>query len=358
MSTVAKERNAPRATLIESLHRLPRFFANESHPSAAAKLFLETTDCLRAFSPLQCLRYTSSATLNRANTEVLRRGATFNPLRDDYFVQEVPSIQLSLGHFNRSISLIHGNNLDEGTQLAAPFTSNLTSDAAFCSVVLATYGPRIIPILDDILSKWPNNPSKGQPNRPYYYGSSPNDTFYPNGPDGSINQYKRLSSFLQDAIFEAGRRQHLFAAGKRDVPAWSYRFAQPTPENATFAKYQDTAALGVQHASDLPYVFGFPPKAANISNQPKTLQPFITDLILNNITATMTAAWIHFANTGDPNGRDVPRWDQYSGNSSSTLNNSIGTELIFQPQGTEMQLDLYHWRETQWLLSRAHAFSL
>jgi len=319
-----------------------------------SNLFLKLTGCAGARDSLSCLRTIPSVTLDRANTIAFSQGASFNPLRDRYFVQETPSKQLEAGRFNRSIAIIHGNNLDEGTQLAAPFALNLTSDFAFSRVLLATYGERVQSIMTDILRVWPNIPSLGQPNRPYYYGSSPNDTFFPSGPDGAINQYKRLSSFWQDVLFEAGRRQHLFAAVKMSVPAWSYRFAQPTPENATFAKYQDTAALGVQHASDLPYSFGYPPKASNMSEQPKTLQPFIADSILENITATMTAAWIHFATKGDPNGQDVPRWQTY-GSSNTTTN---GNELIFQPEGTKMQEDSFHCEETQWLLSQASRFGL
>ncbi|UZJ57585.1 hypothetical protein CBS101457_006905 [Exobasidium rhododendri] len=334
---------------------LPRLYANASRPCSAAKIFMEEAGCTDEDDALACLRSVPSTRLNRANSLALSRGASFNPLRDDFFVQELPSKQLARGHFNRSVSFIHGNNLDEGTQLAAPFSTNLTNDAAFTAVIVANYGRSVLPIMSDILRIWPNDPALGQPNRPYYYGSSPNDTFFPNSSNGDISQYKRLSSFLQDTLFEAGRRQHLFAATSRGVSAWSYRFAQPTPENATFAKYQDTAALGVQHASDLPYVFGHPPHAGNLSEQPKTLRPFVTDNILDNITSIMTAAWIHFATHGNPNGRDVPEWQRYN---AGPTDHGMGNELIFQPEGTVMQLDAYHYKETQWLHGQATRFGL
>jgi carboxylesterase type B len=300
---------------------------------------------------LECLRKADSKSLDRANSLASNEGLLFSPLIDDFFVQESPSSQLHKGHFNQSVPFIHSVNLDEGTQIAASYANGkLTSDADFAAAIFSVYGKSMQPLVQDILRLYPNIPSLGQPNRPYYWGSSPNDTFYPPGKDGSINQYKRLSSFFHDAIIEAGRRQHLYAAVKVDLPVWSFRFAQPTPEHSPFAKFQSNASLGVQHASDIPFVFGHAPLAGNMSQQPEGLRTFITDDIIKKNTAAMTAYWIHFAARGDPNSLGYPHWPQYE--------RVGGKELILQPEGIQIQDDTQHTEQTDFILSHSTDFGM
>lgn len=333
---------------------LPRRKSSDTVPNELFNFFLEASGCsATTSSPLACLRQTDAARLDKANSLAYAKGIVYTPLRDSFFVQESPSLQFGKGLFNHSVPFIHVTNLDEGTQMAAPYAGNLTSDSAFAAVISSTYGPAVNHLLPDILRLWPNFPSLGEPNRPYYWGSSPEDTFYPPGQDGSNSQYKRLSSFLHDALFEAGRRQHLYAAVKDNVPAWSLRFAQPTPEKSPLAKFQDTAPLSVQHASDLPYVFGYTPTAVNMTQQPAALRPFIADDILKRTTATMTAYWINFAARGDPNSPDTPHWPQYGASKATS-----GTEIILQPEGIKVQPDDHHIEQTHFILQHAIEFGM
>lgn len=317
-------------------------------------MIIEQVGCKEAVSPLDCLRQVDAEKLSHANNALYQQGFVFSPVLDNYFVMESPTDQFNAGRFNQSLPFIQGNVLDEGTQFATIYVNGLTSDTAFEKVVSYGYGEALAKtLMPDILKIWPNTPCLGQPTRPYYYGTSPEDTFYPPGKDGEMSQYKRLASFLHDTIIEAGRRQHLFAADKFRVPSWSFRFAQPVPEGAPHVLFQDSISLGIQHASDLPFIFGYLPKAPDMSMQPVALRPFITDKQIEKVAATMSAAWIHFANRQDPNGVDVPTWPDYNHKLDQTK-----TELILQPESIKTQQDTYHWDQIQWILTHSKEFGM
>lgn len=331
--------------------------ATSEWPLDFLSVVLEEAGCKIAISLLACLRQADWEKINHANNLLFQKGRIFSPVRDDYFVMDSPTNQFNAGQFNHSVPFIQGNVLDEGTQFATSYVDNLTSDEAFESVISFIYGKvQMASLMPDILRLWPNNPSLGQPNRPYYYGTLPNNTFYPPDKNGNMNQYKRLASFLHDTVIEAGRRQHLFAANEFGIPAWSFRFAQPVPEGAPFVKFQDSISLGVQHASDLPFTFGYLPKAPDMSKQPSALRPFITDEQIEKVMETMTAAWIHFANRGDPNGVNVPTWPTWS--NYGEANDGSKMELIFQPEGIKIQKDTYHWDQVDWILRHSDAFGM
>jgi para-nitrobenzyl esterase len=81
------------------------------------------------------------------------------------------------------------------------------------------------------------------------------------------------------------------SAGGGVAYAYYFERAIPWPEHPEF---------GAFHAGDLPYVFD----NLRLMNRPWTQ-------VDRNLASVVSSYWINFATTGDPNGKEMPRWNPY-----------------------------------------------
>lgn len=151
----------------------------------------------------------------------------------------------------------------------------------------------------------------GSPYRPELEGAQPTDRFF-----GPTDQFKCAASLVGDLFYQATRRSQLSAAiSKNSAPVWSYLFAQPSPVTPALVPF------GIYHSSDIPYVYAQPPPAdtfadaayasgatANLTTTQLANARYASSSDLHKTSEMMSSAWIHFANTLDPNGEKVPRW--------------------------------------------------
>ena len=87
---------------------------------------------------------------------------------------------------------------------------------------------------------------------------------------------------------------------KHNRRAWRYEFTRVNPGAWPLPR----PPLGAAHSSELSYVFGelqWPGPRPN---------PF--DAIDRALARDMSAAWVRFAATGDPNGGELPSWPQHT----------------------------------------------
>lgn len=114
------------------------------------------------------------------------------------------------------------------------------------------------------------------------------------------------------------------------------------------------ASMGVQHEAEIPFVFANPPlQGANEANIPQPLRSFAADENLQQVSDAMSSAWIHFAHTLNPNGKNVPLWRQYRSNIDSF---GDGQELYIQANNFSMVPDQLEQKQIQFVIDHRKNF--
>ncbi|GAA5864558.1 hypothetical protein JCM3774_005165 [Rhodotorula dairenensis] len=188
-----------------------------------------------------------------------------------------PSERITRGSYAK-VPVVMGSVDDEGTRFIRPDIAEGQDE--FLEVVKDifdfTYGA-VEELLEPILAYYPPDPKVGSP---FFTGP---ETF------GLSSNYKRLSSFVGDILFQAPRRHFL-----RETPkdfgedSWNYLYREP--------RAGAQARLGIQHGADLPAWFGHPDES---------------DEAMLQLSWDMTGYLINFVHKLDPNGPGLPRWPKF-----------------------------------------------
>ncbi|KAJ6606213.1 esterase 1 [Mycena vulgaris] len=196
-------------------------------------------------------------------------------------IPDLPSVLFKRGQFAR-LPFIAGTNLDEGTLF---INQAINSTEEIEETTVSNASPSISATnlemsVQRLLELYPDNPADGSP------FNTGDNTF------GLSSQFKRAAAILGDLHYNSLRRLWIETAASAGVKTFGYLFTQPQPNRSP--------ALGVTHASEIPFVYGAPRNGS------------ASDGFLSLV---MIEYWVSFATSLTPNdGLGVPRptWTQFT----------------------------------------------
>ncbi|KAH9998075.1 alpha/beta-hydrolase [Xylariaceae sp. FL0662B] len=270
---------------------------------------VDQVNCSSAVDTLECLRTVDYDVLYPFLNSSAVPGPGFYPTVDGDVLPNYPTELLHSGRFAH-IPHLYGTNSDEGTDNAP---EGINTDADLRTYLLHETGFDFpASTVERILELYPDDPAQGIPL------NTGAERFADRG-----WQYKRAAAIVGDVFYHGPRRddaRHYARAGA-GAPTWVYRFnTRPWEENAPNATAGARAGgqlapayKGVQDFSEVAFVF----------HNPDTVGPWPE---YEALSAQMSAQWIHFAYSGDPNGEGLPRWPLYNESES-------GLNLVLQTEG-------------------------
>ncbi|HEY6805643.1 MAG TPA: carboxylesterase family protein [Pyrinomonadaceae bacterium] len=95
----------------------------------------------------------------------------------------------------------------------------------------------------------------------------------------------------------------IFRCSATTQAAWQTASGYPTYQYQLEHAIPGQEAQGAVHSTDLPYVFGYYPRAGNLFGSFNDTDYKLADLI--------ETYWTNFAKTGNPNGSNVPNWPMF-----------------------------------------------
>lgn len=208
-----------------SPYRIP----NSSTFDSAYNQMVSSSGCQNSTNSFKCLRALPTSDFNTAMNAVSVIGAlSFTPGVDGDFIPDYPDSMVLQGRYNRDVSIINGDQTDEGTFLTLKPLQNVTDEAGFDDYLRVN-----IPNLKEsdyskLKELYPSDPTQGSP---YKTGNLYNIT----------GQNKRLASFYGDLTFQYARRLLINTVYKTNPKVFSYI-------HGTFAK---TPLLGCYHIIEL-----------------------------------------------------------------------------------------------------------
>lgn len=120
-------------------------------------------------------------------------------------------------------------------------------------------------------------------------------------------------------VIEADRRAAQPVASSR---TWVFQFDWGTPI--------DGGRWGAHHGLDVPFVFD------NVTLVPDKVGPPTPQVV--DLARRMSASWLAFARTGNPNANGLPSWPVYDLTRRSTMVFDTPTRLVDDPRGDERRL--------------------
>ncbi|KAJ5622512.1 hypothetical protein N7528_005744 [Penicillium herquei] len=294
--------------------------------------FVNAAGCSSAKDSLQCLREVSNTTLINifGNTTLDPFGSNapreFMMAVDGDFIPEANSVLLQSGKFARVPYLI-GTNFDEGTTVGPRGVNNLSDFNAYLIDEMMTINNASLSTIGYL---YPDIPEIGIPTT--YNGRPP-------ASDDYGVQWKRSCAVGTDIIMDAPTRLTTLSMASYNSTVYRYHF------NIVPNGYTDLQ--GATHAAEVPLTF------YNIAGLGSTVPPLggPNGAKLLKMAQIMSAMWIGFAYSGDPNyiiqklGPEVPLWPPYTlpepRNYVFTINETLYTEPdTFRAEGINWLMDI------------------
>ncbi|KAI1170255.1 alpha/beta-hydrolase [Nemania sp. FL0916] len=304
--------------------------------------------CTEAPDTLECLRTVPYNVIYPfLNSSVITKPG-FYPTVDGDIIPNYPTELLYSGRFAQ-IPHLYGTNSDEGTDNAPVGAGKIDTDTELFNFLKRDTGFGFPDsTITRIMQLYPDDPAQGVP------VNTGSERFAAEG-----YQYKRIAAIIGDVYYHAPRLDDArhYAKG---APTYIYRFnTRPIAaySNMVFNNTGTTidsgsgggtngttvalapAYKGVAHFSEVAFVFA----------NPTTVGPSADYRALSR---QMSEQWVRFANTGNPNGGDLPRWPRYDENAN-------GFNMVLQTEaqgGSYVEQDTYRiqGREylTQWARRR------
>ncbi|KAF7984173.1 hypothetical protein HWV62_16852 [Athelia sp. TMB] len=278
-------------------------------------------ECLRAVDAVM-LANGSNAIYDEITTSINLGLFPWIPVRDDFFMTDVPSTLLEQGKFASHVPILSSDVLDEGTDFVPTFLNTTEQfddwlEGTFLSPSLSN--DTSSSIISKINELYPSDPADGSPYRPL--NATPSDPFF------SL-QYKRAASFFGDAFFQAPRRSALgaFRTHSPQTPVYAYLFTQAPPGGPS--------AYGVGHTDDDAFLFGDTTSGLFTDEEVDFIQIFRAQLVA-------------FVVGLNPNGQGLPRWPLYG----------VGKEMLqLQVGNTTIVEDTYREEAMTYIISQNSAF--
>lgn len=207
------------------------------------------------------------------------RGEVYMPVVDGVVLPDDPARLFLAGKFAH-VPLIAGTNADEGTLLGGPPVHNLADLRKFAGKTFNSQADAMLAV-------------------------------YPAATDAEA--YAAAAHASGDLLFLMGTRSVLRAASKANPKTFQYQF---TRVNGIGRRIK----WGAFHGSEVSYVFGTLPDSV-YGTTAGMVGDFSVDADTYNgddakIAKAMSAAWVRFAKTGDPNGPGLASWPAFGGKES------------------------------------------
>lgn len=251
---------------------------------------LNATNCLGEQDTLQCLRSRPAHTLKAAFQNV-----NYYPVMDGGIVTGLPSIALKEGHFVKRPLLI-GSNTNEGAAFTVSSALGVNTSAEFQEIITQFSG-----------GIGPTNTTIDALTRQYLDKLSPEQaqvdlgTIDPSPSPKYGSLYGKVTLYVGDFMFNAGRRYVTQLWDHYGVPAFSYRF-DAVPHGIS------PETLGATHFQEIPFVFN------NIDGVGFQVNPLVSNSTevqraYHDLSTIMSRMWLSFANNLSPNahqGKSTP----------------------------------------------------